>query len=312
MDTVCSYELGVELLRLGQFFVVARNMPDEEWRSCIALTRDHPESVFIAVGANYQQDMDRIQEVLDIKYNVAYDVAHGHSDRALEAYRIMAKNPRVRYVMSGSIATAEAAIESVMHGTTYIRVGIGPGAMCTTRQMTGVGVTQLQAVQEIKQALDDRYYYKDHRVIADGGIKQPGDAVKYLAAGADAIMLGSVLSKTKESPGWQVGQVKNGGQLTLRDLAEPPLVKTYRGHASAEFQQDHFGRANRCPEGQSSRPFTYQGDTVESVVELFTGGIASACSYLGIADSQDLPCGQHEAQAITQNGFIEGLTDNQR
>lgn len=287
MDTVTGHSLSKAMLEHGGHPVLCRNLPEDEWVQAIRDFHGHPD-FWIAMDASLSQLQTLAKMGLHDPCNVAIDIAHGYSVMGLRAVKQASEHALVRFVMTGSIATNVAGHDLVHAGATHLRVGIGPGSACTTRLMTGVGVPQLTAVAQMRYIDHPKY---DVKVIADGGIRNPGDAVKYLAAGADGIMMGGVFSKTYESHGW--------------DYHGDSYRKSYRGHASAAFQKDHFGNSNVCPEGASGPVFEWDGETtVESVLRLYRGGIASACSYLGCSSSQNL-----EGSTFIRNtpsGILEG------
>lgn len=219
------------------------------------------------------------------------DSAHGHSQGVLDALSYLKSSFDVE-VVAGNVATAEAARDLVDRGADAVKVGIGPGSICTTRVVTGVGVPQLSAILEIAGALDGT----DVPIIADGGIKQTGDLPKALAAGAHSIMIGSLLAGTGESPGQEI----------LRDGRR---YKTYRGmgsmgamaggSADRYFQED---AKKLVPEGIEGI-VAFKGP-VEEVLFQMVGGLRSAMGYCG---SPDLRALQAEAQfvTITQASLIE-------
>jgi IMP dehydrogenase len=194
--------------------------------------------------------------------------------------------------MSGSIATGPAARDLISHGVTDLRVGIGCGSVCTTRLMTGVGVSQLSAVIEVAEhvsLLPDEVCEKV-TIIADGGIKYPGDAVKYLAAGANAVMLGSLLAPCVEAYGWKGSKDR---------------YKHYRGHASYNFQRAN-GKTTPHVEGVSTAIIYLNSNyTVQSVVDEFNSSLTSAISYIGVTTQRDLQTKQIHFSLITSNGLNE-------
>lgn len=321
MDRVTGWNMTKSLLSIGEIPVISRFLEEDEWYQCI---KDyHSTPAFFGVGARKEELLEFIEalqklDVEDLYVNVAVDIAHGHSNLGLDVIAYLRELPFVRAIMSGSIATPEAAVDCVRQGASHLRVGIGPGSMCTTRQMTGIGVPNISAVHHIHKAIVDPQHDIDRRevtIIADGGIRYPGDAVKYIAAGADAVMLGGVFAKCLESPGWQEEQplpYKAAGSNTPilifssePSRKKPHLVKTYRGQASAEFQKDK-NKNSWCPEGASSNVIEWQGETVESEVNKFRGGMQSALSYLGMTSIYQLKPHNVDFIQITSSGMIEG------
>lgn len=221
------------------------------------------------------------------------DSAHGHSQGILDALKWLKSSYEVP-VIAGNIATAEAALDLAAEGADAVKVGIGPGSICTTRVVTGVGMPQLSAIMDVAAALAG----SGVRIIADGGVKQTGDFPKALAAGADVVMVGSMLAGTTEAPGEDI-------------LREGRRYKAYRGmgslgamggggSADRYFQE---GAAKLVPEGIEGI-VSYKGP-VEDVLFQMQGGLRSAMGYCG---TPDIPSLQRDAQfvTITQASLIEG------
>jgi IMP dehydrogenase len=241
------------------------------------------------VGALYESGVDA----------VIIDTAHGHTKGVVTALQsVKAKFPELDVVV-GNIATPEAALYLMEAGADAVKVGIGPGSICTTRIVAGVGFPQLSAVMEVAKAIDGRI-----PVIADGGIRFTGDIVKALAAGADCVMLGSMFAGTKESPGETV-------------IYEGRKYKTYRGMGSVEAMSD--GSKDRyfqdveddvkklVPEGIVGR-VPYKGEVGE-VMYQFIGGLRAGMGYCG---SKDVPTLKKSARfiQITAAGMQESHPHN--
>jgi IMP dehydrogenase len=319
MDTVTGYELAKALLEEDEVPVICREISDEEFGNC--LRSFHATAALFAVGATateLQRFVTRVEQVQEhlpesVKINVAIDIAHGDSLIAYTAIKFLRDFSFIGDIMSGSICTPAAALRSVAAGCTHLRIGVGPGSVCTTRMMTGVGVPQLSAVYLIHRELVKSGKRGHAVLIADGGIRYPGDAVKYLSAGADAIMMGSIFSKAQEALGWETRWPEANPNEVIsfpRPNPVPIHVKTFRGHASAEFQIDHRGASNRCPEGTSTREFQWDGQTVFSICEKFRGGVASAISYLGLRSLADLNPQSVQFMKITTSTFMESMPHN--
>ena len=225
-------------------------------------------------------DLDRAQRLVEAGADVlVIDVAHGHSDLAIDMTKaVRARLPHVD-IISGNVATGEGALALAKAGANGIKVGVGPGSICTTRIVTGCGVPQLSAVAECALALEQ--YDPSLTVIADGGITASGDIVKALSAGADTVMLGNMLAGTDESPGETL--YKNGRK-----------VKVIRGMAGigsvASKREREFGRSSDIfdvvPEGVEG-VVNYRGP-VDAVLRNLCGGIASGLSYCGVTRIYDL------------------------
>ena len=222
------------------------------------------------------------------------DSAHGHSQGILDALSYLKESFSVE-VVAGNVATAEAAADLVERGADGIKVGVGPGSICTTRVVTGVGMPQLSAIL----AVADVTRGAGVTLIADGGIKYSGDIAKALAAGADSVMMGSLLAGTTEAPGAEV-------------LREGRRYKAYRGmgslgamaggSADRYFQEDAKDRAKLVPEGVEGI-VAYKGP-VRDVLYQLAGGLRSAMGYCGAPDLEAFREGARFVQ-ITQASLIE-------
>ena len=221
--------------------------------------------------------MERISALIEARADViAIDTAHGHSAGVLKKVEeIKAKFPNITLI-AGNVATAAAAEALIKSGADVVKVGIGPGSICTTRIVAGIGVPQLTAVMDCAEMADKL----GKRVIADGGIKYSGDIVKALAAGGSAVMVGSLLAGTLESP----GEV---------ELYQGRSYKVYRGMGSlgamAAGSNDRYfqeGQKKFVPEGVEGR-VPYKGTLAETVFQLI-GGLRSGMGYCGAATIEDL------------------------
>ena len=235
--------------------------------------------VAAAIGVS-DDSIDRCKALVDAGVDaIVIDTAHGHSKGVINVLKQIKKQYSKIDVIVGNIATAAAAKFLVNAGADGIKVGIGPGSICTTRVIAGVGYPQLSAIYEVSNAIKG----SGVSVIADGGIKYTGDITKAIAAGADCVMLGSLLAGTKESPGETV-------------IYEGRKFKTYRGMGSIEamqkgskdrYFQSSVNESNKLvPEGVVGR-VPYKGDLVESIHQ-FVGGIRSGMGYCGCKTINDL------------------------
>lgn len=227
------------------------------------------------------------------------DTAHGHSQGVLEAIKdIRSKFPETTLI-AGNVATAEGTRALIEAGVDVVKVGIGPGSICTTRVVTGVGVPQVTAVYDA--ATEARKHGKS--IIADGGIKLSGDIVKALAAGGHAVMLGSLLAGTAESPG-ETEMFQGRRYKTYRGMGS--LGAMEQGSKDRYFQEDTEAK-KFVPEGIEGRT-EYKGPVSETVYQLI-GGLRSGMGYTGSADLKAL---REEAQfiKITGAGLIESHPHN--
>ena len=228
------------------------------------------------------------------------DTAHGHSKGVIDAVRNIKKAHKNIQVIAGNIATSEAAEALIQAGADAVKVGIGPGSICTTRIVAGVGVPQLSAIMDVAKIT------QKHGVslIADGGIKFSGDLAKALAAGANCVMLGSLFAGTEESPG-DVVLFQGRSYKTYRGMGSVGAMS--RGSADRYFQQEISDKLKLVPEGVEGRvPFK---GAVSGVVHQLIGGLKAAMGYTG---SATIPALQKNAQfvRITGAGLRESHAHN--
>jgi IMP dehydrogenase len=258
--------------------------------------KDNKGRLRVAAGVGISGDtMERIAALVGSEVDaIVLDSAHGHSLSVINVLKeIKRRYPNVDVVV-GNIATAEAALALVNAGADAVKVGIGPGSICTTRVVAGVGVPQLSAIYEVYKTIKEM----DVPIIGDGGIRYSGDIVKALAAGASSVMLGGVLAGVEESPGETI--LFNGRKF-----------KAYRGMGSLEAMQkgskDRYGQADVAdakklvPEGISGR-VPYKGDLYEVIYQM-AGGLRAGMGYCGTITIEQL----HQAEfcRITNAGVVE-------
>ncbi len=233
-----------------------------------------------------------VQAGVDI---LVVDTAHGHSEGVLNMVRyIKTQFPEV-LICGGNIATAAAALALADAGADIVKVGIGPGSICTTRIVSGVGVPQLSAVYEVAQALQQ----KPVTVIADGGIRYSGDVAKALAAGAHAVMLGSLLAGTDEAPG-EVQLYAGRAYKSYRGMGSIGAMK--QGSADRYFQKANTNTDKLVPEGIEGR-VPYKGSATQ-VLHQMAGGLRSALGYCGSLDLATLRS-TAEFTLMTSSGMRE-------
>jgi IMP dehydrogenase len=206
------------------------------------------------------------------------DTAHGHSIGVLNALEKARKRFPDAQIIAGNVGTADGARALVERGANAVKVGIGPGSICTTRVVTGVGVPQLTAVMEAVRGVDDKV-----PVIADGGIRYSGDIVKAIAGGASAVMMGSLLAGTEESPGESF--LLEGRRFKIvRGMGS--LGAMEEGSADRYFQEEAASSRKFVPEGIEGR-VPYKGP-VSDVIYQLVGGLRSGMGYCGCADLSHL------------------------
>jgi len=261
MDTVCEIMMASMLAKKGGIGCIHRFMSIEAQSNMIKALRktDDRHKTMAAIGANgdfFERAFELHKAGVDF---LLIDVAHGHHKNVKDALSLLKSRFNLD-VIAGNIATAQAAISLSDWGADCLRVGIGGGSLCTTRIKTGFGIPNISTIQSVSDAL--QLNNLNIPIIADGGIRSSGDIAKALAAGADTVMLGSLLAGTFESPG---DILKDG-------------CKSYRGSASLETKVKH-SQKERNVEGVSAR-VKYKG-TVEKVIDNLADGLRSAFSYAG-------------------------------
>ena len=225
-----------------------------------------------AVSTN-SESIDRIHALVNENVDViTIDTAHGHSKSVIDMLKFIKKNYPSQQVIAGNIATADAAESLIKNGADAIKVGIGPGSICTTRIVAGVGVPQLSAIYECAK-ISKKFKIP---LIADGGIRYSGDIAKAIAAGSDTVMLGGLLAGTDEAPG-EVEMFEGRTYKSYRGMGSIGAMQS--GSKDRYFQDHHSESKKLIPEGIEGR-VPYKG-TMKSILHQLTGGLRSSMGYLG-------------------------------
>lgn len=296
MDVVTGLNMSEAMIAENQNPVFCRFLPLDQKVKAI-LKFHSQENFWYSVGAfdcdweliEYLKQTKQLPE--DFYLNISVDVAHGATEAMQEIYKIYSSFSWCKNLMSGTVATPKAAEFVYNAGCNYVRIGIGPGSACSTRIVTGCGYPNLSAVYEIYRHFQFQEY-DNFKLIADGGIKNTGDIAKYLAAGANGVMIGSMLSTIVESEGW------------IRPFLSKPY-KYYRGQASAEFQKDKRGKINGVPEGVQNNKKIYPTKSFYTFNKEVKSALASTISYLSIKQISDLKPENVKFVRITSSGFNE-------
>lgn len=289
MDTVSESDMALAMHRAGGLAVIHRYNTVQEQASIIARVLFEEEDAKVAAAIGMTNFLERAYAAAAVGAQVlCVDVAHGHHsmmERCIKALRD--KYADSIHIMAGNVATLEGFDAIASWGADSIRVGIGGGSICSTRLVTGHGIPTFQSILDCRDTT-----YDNVKIIADGGIKTTGDMVKAYAAGADFVMVGSMLAGTEESPG-EVLHSSSGKKY-----------KVYRGMASAEAQQDWRGESS-APEGVATT-IPFRG-SVEPVLKNIAGGLRSGLSYSGVRNLKELRC---KATFIEQSnaGQVESST----
>ena len=289
MDTITEKSMATALHKAGGLGIIHRYNSINEQASIVADLRDTnkdlPVAMAIGASGNY---LDRAERGVRLGIKIlCIDTAHGHHLAMERAIKTLKDNYGCKiHIMAGNVATLEGFNSLAEWGADSIRVGIGGGSICSTRLVSGHGIPTLESIIDCAQTGHSA------KIIADGGIKTSGDVVKALAAGADFVMVGSMLSGTKETPG------------NVYTSKEGKNYKIYRGMASAQAQTDWRGKAS-TPEGISTT-VAYKGE-VAPILDNLLGGIRSGFSYSGARTLREL---QIKAKFVRQTpaGKLESST----
>ncbi|TDG75916.1 IMP dehydrogenase [Lactobacillus pasteurii] len=296
MDTVTEGAMGIAMALQGGLGVVHKNMSIQAQASEVANVKsvvvpasatkaavDSDNHLLVAAAVGVTSDtFERAEALLEAGADaIVIDTAHGHSAGVLRKIKEIRDHFPKQTLIAGNVATGDATRALFDAGVDVVKVGIGPGSICTTRIVAGVGVPQITAIYEAASAA--REYGKP--IIADGGIKYSGDVVKALAAGGNAVMLGSMLSGTTEAPG-QLFEVDGKKYKAYRGMGSVGAMAQAHGSSDRYFQGG-VNEANKLvPEGIEAR-VEYKGD-VSDVIFQIDGGLRSGMGYCGAADIPSL------------------------
>ena len=300
MDTVTESKMAIAIAKSGGLGIIHKNLNPKKQALEVKKVKKNNMIVGAAVGTN-EKDIDRVYKLLESKVDlIVVDTAHGHTKKVLTIINKIKKISKNSIVCAGNIATGKAAKFLADSGADIVKVGIGPGSICTTRLVTGIGVPQLSAILDVKEALKN---YKT-KIISDGGIKFSGDISKAVAAGADAVMIGSLFAGTTESPG-KIFKYKG------------KLYKNFRGMGSAGAMS--AGSADRYFQKKNKNISKYVAEGVEGIVQFkgplnkiiyqLVGGLKSSMGYMGSKTIKDLQK-KSEFVKITKAGFYESMVHN--
>jgi GMP reductase len=273
MDTTGTFETAKALQNHNMLTAVHKFYTLNDWKE--NLPNLNPEYLAVTVGTSdddFQKSIDIFSLEESIKF-LCLDVANGYR----EDFVVSVKKYRERFpskiIIAGNVATREMTEALILAGDDIVKIGIGPGSVCTTRKVAGVGYPQLSSISECSDAA----HGLGGHVIADGGCKYPGDVSKAFGAGADYVMLGGIFA----------GHAESGGELVTDDNGVQ--YKDFYGMSSRKAQETYYGdlAEHRAPEGKKVR-LKYKGN-IDTTVQSILGGIRSACSYVGAKSIKDLP-----------------------
>jgi len=301
MDTVTEGRMAATIAEKGGIGVIHRNLSIKKQIDEIQKVKNKKLLVGAAVGASLDEHKRAerlLKENIDL---IVVDTAHGHTKKVSDIIKKVVKiKPKKTTLCAGNIATAEAAKFLIKLGVDIIKVGIGPGSICTTRLVAGIGVPQLSAIMNVKKGIGN----SKTSIIADGGIKFSGDISKALAAGADAVMIGSLFAGTDQAPG---KIIKKNGKLFKSFRGMGSIGAMNKGSADRYFQTKQKNTSKYVPEGVEGY-VKYKGK-VDKIIYQLVGGLKSSMGYLGskkIIDLRKKP----KFFKITKAGFYESMVHN--
>ncbi|XP_076448748.1 GMP reductase 2-like [Babylonia areolata] len=273
MDTVGTFEIAKEMSRFQMFTTIHKHYSVDAWKEFAAKNKDTVKHVAASSGIG-DGDLSKLSKILDAVPEVSYiciDVANGYSEHFVQFVRDVRKRYPQHTIMAGNVVTGEMVEELILSGADIIKVGIGPGSVCTTRKKTGVGYPQLSAVLECADAA----HGLGGHIISDGGCTCPGDVSKAFGAGADFVMLGGMFA----------GHTESGGEIIEKNGKK---FKLFYGMSSATAMEKHAGGVAeyRASEGKTVQ-IEYRGD-VEKTIQDILGGIRSTCTYVGASKLKEL------------------------
>ena len=301
MDTVTESSMGIAMAKAGGIGIIHRNLKISEQIKEIRKVKLKKLIVGAAVGAS-ENEYKRVEKILKENLDIiVIDTAHGHTKKVGDMIKKIKKlRPKKTAICAGNIATAEAAKFLINLGVDIIKVGIGPGSICTTRLVAGIGVPQLSAIMNVKKGIGKN----KTKLIADGGIKFSGDIAKALAAGADAVMIGSLFAGTDQAPGRIIK--KHGGTYKyFRGMGSIGAMN--KGSADRYFQSKQKDTSKYVAEGVEGY-IKYKG-TVDKIIYSLVGGLKSSMGYMGAKKVVDLRK-KPKFLKITKAGFYESMVHN--
>ena len=301
MDTVTESKMAIAIAKAGGLGIIHRNLDLKKQVLEIKKVKKQNLLVGAAIGAGpneFKRAELILKENLDM---VVVDTAHGHTKKVAEIIKFIkrVKNKKTA-LCAGNIATPDAAKFLIKLGVDVIKVGIGPGSICTTRLVAGIGVPQLSAILNVRNGIKKNKV----KIISDGGVKYSGDLAKAFAAGADAVMIGSLLAGTDEAPG---RLIKRNGKLFKSFRGMGSVGAMNKGSSDRYFQSKQKDISKYVPEGVEGLA-KYKGK-VDRIIYKLVGGLRSSMGYLGSKQIKNLR-NKPQFVKITKAGFYESMVHN--
>ena len=273
MDTTGTFETAKSLEKYGILTAIHKFYSLKDWED--NLKNLNPKYVIVTVGSS-DEEFNKAKNIFKLNNELDFlclDVANGYREDFLQAVAKFREAFPEKIIMAGNVATREMTEAIILAGADIVKVGIGPGSVCTTRKVAGVGYPQLSSISECADAV----HGLGGHVISDGGCKFPGDVAKAFGAGSDFVMLGGMFA----------GHTESGGDLVTDENGQ--MYKDFYGMSSELAQQRYYGdlAEHRASEGKKVR-LKYKG-SIDITVQSILGGVRSACSYVGAKTLKDLP-----------------------
>ena len=274
MDTVGTFEIAKVLAKEKLFTAIHKHYTLEEWNNFLKnVAPDFYDYIAVSTGTG-KEDFDKIEKVITANPSLKFiciDVANGYSEHFVQFLKKTRKQYPDKIIIAGNVVTGEMTEELLLAGADIVKVGIGPGSVCTTRVKTGVGYPQLSAIIECADAA----HGLGGHIISDGGCTTPGDVAKAFGAGADFVMLGGMLA----------GHTESGGELIE---VKGEKFKQFYGMSSKTAMDKHSGGVAeyRASEGKTVQ-VPFKGDVIHTVLDIL-GGIRSTCTYVGASRLKEL------------------------
>ena len=273
MDTTGTFKTAISLQKFKMITAIHKFYSIDDWKNNIdKLNADY---IAVTVGQS-DEDLELAKNIFNLNNEIKFlciDVANGYREDFINAVKRYRETFKEKIIIAGNVATREMTEALILAGADIVKIGIGPGSVCTTRSVAGVGYPQLSSISECSDAA----HGLGGHVMADGGCKYPGDVSKAFGAGADFVMLGGMFAGHEESGG-ELVEDENGVKY-----------KDFYGMSSTKAQQTYYGdlAEHRAPEGKKVR-LKYKGP-LDTTVQAILGGVRSACSYVGAKTLKDLP-----------------------
>ena len=273
MDTTGTFETAKSLEKFGILTALHKFYNIKDWEENLDFL--NPKYLIVTVGSS-EEEFEKAKKILNLNNDLDFiclDVANGYREDFLQSVTKFRETFPEKIIMAGNVATREMTEAIILAGADIVKVGIGPGSVCTTRKVAGVGYPQLSSISECADAA----HGLGGHVISDGGCKFPGDVAKAFGAGSDFVMLGGMFA----------GHTESGGDLITDDNGQ--MFKDFYGMSSELAQQRYYGdlAEHRASEGKKVR-LKYKG-SIDITVQSILGGVRSACSYVGAKNLKDLP-----------------------